>query len=379
MTSRTQPDRRRFLSASALSLTPFALPGLLRSRRTDRPNFLFVLSDQQHFEALGHVDPFFETPAIDGLAETGTRFTRAFCSTPQCSPSRASILTGRYPHKVGMMNNHGTPGGAEIGGPTVGDALRAAGYHTGWCGKWHLDTESTTGWVEASFSENDQRSTGFANKFLAARKADGQPFALFVSFIEPHGILSFRASEVEPPDFEVPLDETWEKEDLTTKPPSHLHFMENYGGSKLIGKPRGAWQKFRSFYRQRVKMLDDDVGKVLRALERLGLEDNTVVIFTSDHGEMDTRHRMVFKGPFLYEHVLRVPMIVRTPEAFGGTPGGVVDDHSFMNLDFVPTLREFAGLEPVETDGLSTFGRLTGGTSEVRETVFAQYHGKSRW
>jgi arylsulfatase A-like enzyme len=171
-----------------------------------RPNFVFVFSDQQHWQACGLEDPFFQTPNLDRFADEGVVFSQSFCTTPQCSPSRSSILTGLYPSKTGVLNNLGNPGGPPLRLPTVGAMLRSGGYHTAYFGKWHLgkDPAGTAGWdedfgVTGKATTDDEAVTRRALEFLARRRAD-EPFALFVSYNDPHGVYRFgmRDSQASP-------------------------------------------------------------------------------------------------------------------------------------------------------------------------------------
>ena len=111
------------------------------------------------------------------------------------------------------------------------------------------------------------------------------------------------------------------------------------------------WEWYRHFYRAKVKLYDDYAGKVIAALKENGLWDNTVIVSTSDHGDMDTHHRLVFKGPFMYEQMVRIPGIFRVPEAFGGANGRRVGDFHTLNVDIAPTLLDLAGVEGPPCDG----------------------------
>jgi len=117
----------------------------------DRPNILFVFADQQHWQAAGFEDPTFTTPNLDAFAQESVRFSHAFCTTPQCSPSRSTLMTGLYPSKTGVWCNVGMAGGDPLKMPTIGAALQQAGYRTGYFGKWHLGKEDTAlaGWDES--------------------------------------------------------------------------------------------------------------------------------------------------------------------------------------------------------------------------------------
>ena len=116
----------------------------------------------------------------------------------------------------------------------------------------------------------------------------------------------------------APLPESWHKETFANKPPIHKQFMTEDQGTIIWEDGQPDWEWYRHFYRAKIKLFDDYVGKVIAALKENGLWDNTVIVSTSDHGDMDTHHRLIFKGPFLYEHMVRIPGIFRVPEAFGG-------------------------------------------------------------
>jgi choline-sulfatase len=353
--------------------------------RAERPNLLVICSDQQHFQALGHVDPFFDTPALDRFAEQACAFELSFCTSPQCSPSRSSMLTGLYPHRTGVLNNFGQEGGAPLSRPTLARDLRAAGYHTAYFGKWHLggDAAADEGWLELVKRENDEAVTRNGLEFLGRRRegAEAGPFALFLMYVEPHDVYGVR---LEPPavpaGLEVPLDESWERETFEKKPAVQQYYQRNDTGLDIANAPRATWQAFRAFYRERVRAFDDAAGAILAELEARGLREQTVVLVTSDHGEMDTQHRLIFKGPFMYERLVRVPTLVRVPEAFGGGAPRRIGGHFWLNADLTPTLLELAGCPVPALDGRSAAPLLRGQAGfEPRTRVVGQYHGKGRW
>jgi arylsulfatase A-like enzyme len=164
-----------------------------------RPNILFIFSDQQHWQAVGIEDATFRTPHLDRLAGGGTVFRHAFCTTPQCSPSRSSILTGLYPTATGVLGNVGAAGGEPLRMPTIAPTLQAAGYRTAYYGKWHLGKEpvATAGWddefgVASKETTDDAEVTRRACRFLRRAAGGDQPFALFLSYNNPHDIYRFR-------------------------------------------------------------------------------------------------------------------------------------------------------------------------------------------
>ncbi len=350
-----------------------------------RPNIVVIFSDQQHWQALGCMDSFFITPAQDQFAKDSVVFTNAFCTTPQCSPSRSSLLTGLYPSKTGVWGNVGNAGGEPLRQHTVGAILQNAGYNTAYFGKWHLgnDERGTAGWGAKIFRADDGPTAKSARKFLTTIKNEHRtPFCLFVSYKDPHSIYRFRMRRegiFHPP---VPFPASWQTVNFKDHPPCHEKFMVEDQGRVIHNKSVKMWERYRLCYRARNRDYDGRVGYILRKLRAIGEYDNTIVIITSDHGDMDTNHRLVFKGPFMYEHLLRVPFLIRVPQQFGGTPGQRVTDFNTINTDILPTILDFCGI-PVDSskfDGYSLRPLLTGNRSQQgREFIVIQYYGKQKW
>ena len=353
----------------------------------ERPNIVLIFSDQQHWRAWGGEDPTFETPNLDRLAQQSFVFGRSFCTTPQCSPSRSSMLTGRYPSETGVMGNIGARGGAPLRTETVATRLQAEGYGTGYLGKWHLgqDPTGTAGWDEAAGDIRtdrpaDAETTRLGLDFLRRRAGQG-PFALFLSYNDPHDIYDYDPGPPVP-DRCSPLPESWHRQAFEQVPSVHEAFMTQDQGTLLHGLGADAWQSYQAFYREKVRLFDAEAGRVLDALECFGAADDTLVIVTSDHGDMDTHHRLIFKGPFMYEQMVRVPLMIRVPVSLDSSSPRRVIDVDVVNTDLAPTLLDFAGAPPDGTlaDGFSLRPLLTGsGPGPCRDYVIGQYHGKQRW
>ena len=348
-----------------------------------RPNLLLIFADQQHWRAVGFQDRFFQTPHLDKLAAGGTVFDQAFCNTPQCSPTRSSILTGLYPTETGVMGNIGAAGGEVLKIKTVGARLKEAGYRTGYFGKWHLgnDATGTAGWDESSLKINDAKATADAAAFIKGHDAAaGKPFALFVSINDPHDVYHFKPGAKDVSAMGIKLSRSWREETFENKPSVHKQFMTEDQGTKIWGRPQEIWEQYHDFYREKVRLYDACVGKVLAALNEAGQASNTVVIATSDHGDMDTNHKLIFKGPFMYEHMVRVPLIVRVPAGLGPAKPGRTKFPA-MHTDLAPTMLDFAGAAPIECDGESLRPLVTSGGGETPKRDFAvsQYYSKQRW
>jgi len=354
---------------------------------TRKPNILFIFSDQQHWQAVGFEDATFRTPHLDRLASEGAVLKNSFCTTPQCSPSRSSIMTGLYPSKTGVLGNIEAAGGNPLRTQTVGAMLQKAGYHTAYFGKWHLgkDPVGTAGWdedfgVTGRETTDDREVTRRAIAFLEAMGSKTQPFALFLSYRNPHDIYHFSRETNPTPKSHIALPATWHNKDLSTVPLVQKQFMTEDQGRVIVAAEDPAWQRYREFYREKVKLYDDELGHVLKALNECGQSDSTLVIATSDHGDMDGQHRLVYKGPFMYEHMMRVPLIIRPPALAGRSRNSATADFLAVNVDLVPTMADFAGIVVPDTDGVSLKPFISGNAQlPEREYVIGQYYSKQRW
>jgi arylsulfatase A-like enzyme len=347
-----------------------------------QPNLLFIFSDQQHWQALGCEDSFFDTPNLDAFAVESVFFERSFCTTPQCSPSRSSLLTGFYPSKIGVMGNVGNAGGEPLQLRTIGEELRTAGYHTGYFGKWHLGSDpiATAGWDEAEWKTDDPLAEANAIRFLENVSGTTPPFALFVSINNPHDIYHFSLHAPGQDLSGVPLSKDWEKETFEGKTSVQRQFMDEDQGEAIDDSSTEEWQRYHDCYREKTRLFDASAGRILEALDRSGQRDHTAVVITSDHGDMDTHHRLIFKGPFLYEHLVRVPLMIQLPELFNFVAPRRVGDVDVVNVDLVPTFREICGLPEAESHGRSLLPLLTGtGTYKARDFVVTQYYSKQKW
>jgi len=382
--------RRQFLKTTAASAAALYLSGCNRNLVSKRPNVLFIFSDQQHWQAAGFEDKFFDTPGMDLFAKNSVVFENAFCTTPQCSPSRSSIMTGLYPHKTGVMGNMHNAGGDPLQMTTIATLFQKAGYYTGYFGKWHLGEEkiATAGWNEEFLlhegyelnEENDSRVTEKAAKFLAQNANSDKPFALYLSYNNPHDIYFCQDHNPSPDIDRISLSNSWHKETLKNKPSVQKQFMTEDQGRLIRGKEKQHWQLYHDCYRSKVKLYDNHVGTVIRELKKQGLWEKTIIVVTSDHGDMDTNHRLIYKGPFMYEHLVRIPLMIRVPAKFGGIKPSRISNLDVVNVDLFPTLLDFCGIDAVECDGISLKPLLTGkGNQKKHDFIVSQYYSKQQW
>ncbi|MAT75417.1 sulfatase [Candidatus Poribacteria bacterium] len=354
-----------------------------------RPNILVIFTDQQSATMMSCAENrYFQTPAMDSLAERGTRFERAYCSFPVCIASRFSFMTGRMPstidvtvanklHSISDNNIETVP--QEVIDHSLGHVMRAAGYETFYAGKHHFPkmTVEDCGFTVLTRDQRDICADVCAD-FLLRRVSAEQPFLLIASFVNPHDIcyLAIRDSMADDQErrliengkteisvlnraLEIPQDvdeETFLMERCPPLPINHLPLEDEPAAVQetLERRPFRAivrekwtekeWRMHRWAYGRLTEMVDAQIGRVLQALRQSGLENNTVVIFTSDHGDHDGARKMEHKT-FPYEEAVRVPLIVSLA---GETQMDVVDDvHLVSNgLDLLPTLCDYAGVAP---------------------------------
>jgi len=323
------------------------------------------------------MDRFFETPHLDRLAASATVFENAFCATPQCSPSRSSMWTGWMPSRTGVYGNVGALGGNPLAQETVAAALQKAGYATAYFGKWHLGRNEAAlgGFDEAARDGKDEEATSRAVEYLKQKRFGTRPFAAFVSLVNPHDVYEYRAGKARA-EGRVPLPRSWERETFAAKPAPQKQFMTEDQGKAIWEQPRAEWEAYRELYREKVRIYDGQLGRILDALEASGEASRTVAAATSDHGDMDTNHKLIFKGPFLYEHMVRIPLVVRMP----GGAARRVRDFDTVNADLAPTLLDLAGLPVPQRQGVSLKPLLTGaGRRPRRDFVVSEYYGKQNW
>jgi len=391
-----QFTRREFLKGSlAAAVAAGAMSALPSSGaeggelETRKPNVVFVFADQLRSQALGcYGDKQARTPNIDRLAAEGARFTNAISTWPVCSPYRAMLLTGRYPMSNGVVANDYCLWDNQ---DTIATALKARGYDTGYIGKWHLDgggdrvpedrRQGFDYWVPPNevpmLSGSDpqvwrpEKQTDKAVSYIKEHK--GKPFCLFVSWNPPHD------PYIAPDRF------------MSMFPPDKMKLRPNVSESRLVseqlekhpipadttaGMSRAKWRKrldsddgvrqILSGYYAATSGLDVCVGRIMDALTEAGVADDTILVFSSDHGDMLGSHRMCLKQePF--EESISIPFIVRYPR---GVRKGTVTDGIISPVDVMPTLLALAGVEsPNGVQGISLADAAKGKRSDQQDAV----------
>jgi arylsulfatase A-like enzyme len=395
-----------------------------------RPNMVFIMSDDHAAHAISaYGSRVNQTPQIDRLAAAGVRFENCFCVNSICSPSRATILTGKYSH----LNGVPTFNRLDPAQPTVAKHLQKAGYHTGMIGKWHLGSEPQgfDHWsvlpgqglyFDPVFVEPDGQHvipgyvtdviTDLAIDFLKNRPKD-RPFFLMCHHKAPHRSWEpdakhqamFAGKQIPEPvtlrdDYKTRTDAIHEcrqkvfsdltRRDLKLAPLAGLETSERakwlnvkpmeveieISGKvkKLTGETLEAWkyQRYMQDYLACVQAVDDNVGRLLDWLDQNGLATNTVVFYTSDQGFFLGDHGLYDKR-FMYEESLRMPFLVRWPDVI---PPGSVQQAIAINPDFAPTFMDIAGLAaPPNMQGRSLVSLLKNSVpSDWRSSFYYRYY-----
>ena len=359
-----------------------------------RPNFVFVLVDDLRVGALGcEGHPFSKTPNIDRLAHEGALFRNAFVTTPLCSPSRGSFLTGQYVRKHGVLDNDDFRARSHelITFPML---LRKAGYESAFIGKWHMGThdEPKPGydrWVSfkgqgvyenplLNIDGTTNRVTGYITDILSDYAVDfikrehQKPFVLYLGHKAVHGPFSpaprhkdLYANQT------LPSAPASVKDSLQGKPALKHVREDERKAHPAAAQPKKELPRTAVLSQLRcLKSIDEGVGKMIAALEQTGQLDNTLFIFTSDNGYFWGEHGLGDKR-WGYEESIRVPLVMRYPKliAAGSTPEQVA-----LNIDIAPTLLDLAGVRiPRTMQGKSLVPVLKGRKWGWRDSAFFEY------
>ncbi len=373
-------------------------------RTRGRPNIVFVITDDQRFDSLGVTGhPFARTPHIDRLAREGALFRNFFATTPLCSPSRASFLTGQYARAHKVTNNDRV--GLDVISHTLSTfprRLREAGYETAFVGKWHmgLDDSRRPGFdhwvsfkgqglyldpvvnVDGRQRQLDGHITDWLNRWALqfVERPRGKPFMLYLSHkalhtpylpAKRHEALYAGAKYVPP----VSADEDLSGKPVLRRAVEPVDWAEVEGvAPEPPESRRGRGADRDSVVRDQLRSLaavDEGVGMLMRALKRRGQLDNTVFVFTSDNGYLLGEHGQFDNKRFAYEESIRVPFLLRYPRLVAA---GQRVDALALNVDVAPTLLELAGAEPLEkVHGRSLLPLFGAGPVPWRESFLAEY------
>jgi arylsulfatase A-like enzyme len=283
---------------------------------------------------------------------------------------------------MGNVAERGTPAGMspplDRTIPGLGRLLTNAGYETAYFGKWHLGNDPGSYGFQTHQANRGHELTEPVLSFLRARRETGKqrrPLFLMVSWLNPHEIYEIQqhAAAARPSDFPLPKNLV---DDLSQKPLPQRIFLEEDQGKPFRAYTREDWKRYQAFYHDLTERVDKEIGQVVRKTR--SDNPNTVVVFSSDHGDLGGAHGLPFKGPAMYEELVRVPLVISWP---GKIPPSV-SAALVSNLDILPTLCEAAGIKsPGDIDGRSLLPILMGKAqiSSWRDAVFVEYYGKQDW
>lgn len=378
----------------------------LQAAAVSQPNIVVILVDDMRWDDLGCTGhPFSKTPNMDRIAREGAQFANAFAVTPLCSPSRASLLTGLYPHTHGITDN--TERSAQSHKlPTFAPLLQHAGYRTAFVGKWHMGNDDMPRpgfdhWVclkgqgstfdpEVNVDGTSRKETGYVTDLLhehalafLRQPREGKPFLLYFAHKAMH-------------------PETVQRADGSLSDPNASNFIpaerhkDLYAGEKIPRRPNAlvAPQGKPALQRQigdlpplgpatgssddsimgRLRMLaavDESLGGLMRDLEQTGELERTLIVVTSDHGYFYGEHGLSVERRLAYEEGIRIPLLMRLP---GEIKAGSKATDMVLTIDLAPTLLEFAGLTPPATmQGRSLVSILKGHATEWRGDFLIEY------
>jgi arylsulfatase A-like enzyme len=410
-------NRRNFLRTIGFGAAAVSLPTVLQAKERvpKRPNILFIMSDDHAAQAIGcYGSKINKTPNIDRIAAQGMRFDNCFCTNSICTPSRAGILTGKYSHKTGCLAFETFDGSQQ----TFPKLLQKAGYYTAMVGKWHLSVASSNVSATAEQQVRKNPPTGFDYwNILPGQGEYFDPVTIEMGKATKHKgyvtdtitDIALEALEKRPKDkpfclmyHHKAVHDTWEYDDKH----AHLYkdadvpepetFNDDYSNrgraikrvTQKIGKRQTLYEKetghlppekrkkqqyqvFIKKYLRCVASLDDNIGRVLDYLDKAGLTEDTIVVYTSDQGFFLGEHGM-FDKRFMYEESLRMPLVVRYPKEI--KPGSANDD-IVLNVDFAETFLDYAGAAiPKDMQGRSLRPLLNGKTpSDWRRSMYYRY------
>lgn len=367
-----------------------ALLPTLGAQAQERPNILYIMTDQQGADAMSCAgNPDLHTPNMDLLASRGVRFTNAYCAFPLSGPSRAAMFTGYMPSQSGMIENE-MPLMDSLRSNTLGSAVAAAGYDCVYAGKWHVNTVTIPDGEFGFRRIKDNGDIGLAESCVGylQNRDRKEPFFMVASFINPHNICEFARGQ-NTPHAKVPeaaLEDCPNlPENFAVSPydASVLRFeqSQNYKLYPTTSYSPDDWRQYRNAYYRLTEAVDAEIGKILDEVTRQNLWKNTVIIFTSDHGDGNGAHHWNQKTA-LYEEVAGVPMIVCLP---GGRNAGTVTDALVNNgIDLMPSICEWSGASmPEGRPGISYVDVVAKGAEGqeyiVTETNFNQTAGTLGW
>jgi arylsulfatase A-like enzyme len=413
-------SRRDFIKSVAVATLAANLIGC--GKRVRKPNLLFIMTDEQAANTMkAYGNSKIATPNLNRVAEESVVFKNAYVSQPVCTPARSTIMTGLWPTQNTMVRN-----GLILPRETkcIPEIMSDDDYVSGYFGKWHLGDEqfvqhgfdewvSTEEYSDYSSGREERKvsdywhflkregytpdpiSNLFSREFAASlpiehckpkyleqnaiaflKQHRNDPFVLYVSFLEPHmpffGPLNdmYNPDEMElPPNFDDPLED---EEPAVYRNTRNKYLKE--GGYGFPLRTEQHWRRLIANYWGLVSQVDRSVGAILKTLESLSLDDHTIVVFTSDHGDMMGSHRLIAKD-VMYEESVKVPWIIRIP---GRKKEQQFIENPVSQIDLVPTLLDLMGTKADREFPGRSMVPLIESRNVEEDHVFVQWNGFNR-
>ncbi|HOZ46133.1 MAG TPA: sulfatase [Candidatus Hydrogenedentes bacterium] len=376
--------RRQFMTRVAVGATALSLPTRAAPNRPRRPNVIYAFADEHRYQSMSFTEmPALITPNMARLAEQGASFTNCISNYPVCSPHRAILMTGRWPYQQGMIDNDIQLRPDEM---TLGRVFKSAGYHTAYIGKWHLGglraepfgfdhsliwTGTNTHWDTSEYHPADAKPvrpkgynatlmTDQAIEFIDAHVKDDAPFFLMLSWNPPH------ASFLDPPEGKKAL---YPEGSLAQRTNAEV---EGESDEKPAIWKQNTWPYYQG-YHAHVSAIDDELGRIMAKLDELGIAEDTILVYSADHGSMLGSHGVGGKRQ-PHEESIRVPFIIRWP---GLVPAGLRPAALFGTIDVMPSLCALAGVPVPDTClGLDFSPTLRGQPGPDPDTQFIMHISK---
>jgi len=400
--------RKLVIASAAMLLMIVALVCTAQPDRQQQrpPNIVFILVDDLRWDDIGVAGhPFVKTPNIDRLGNEGALFRNAFITDPLCSPSRASFLTGQYPHTHGITDNVNRSAASHqlITFPFL---LRQSGYTTAFIGKWHMGNDDSRRpgfdrWVsfkgqgsylnpEINDDGKDAKPNGYITDLLTGyavefiKRRHDKPFLVYLAHKAIHPeVLQHDDGSVNLAHAEqfIPaqrhrnlfIGEKIPRRPNAGRPPTGKRALERKIGDLPPLSANTATSDEAVLGRLRSLMaVEEGVGEILNALKETAQLDNTVIVFTSDNGYFYGEHGLSVERRLAYEESIRMPLLIRYPKA---VKSGVVRDEFALNIDLAPTLLELAGVSAsIRMEGRSLVPLLKGAKTEWRKSFLVEYY-----
>lgn len=394
------------------------LLGYINVAAQKKPNIILIFTDQQNVNAMSSSgNPYLSTPNMDALANDGIRFTNTYCTSPVSGPSRASIVTGLMARETGVDWNDNSHLNKDV--KTIGDVLGNNGYKAVWAGKWHIPEiypqRSKTEWKTLHGfdllpfwdapnqqwllgAETDPPLTKAVVEYLDNYKKK-EPLFLAVSYHNPHDICMYPRKtgwenekdsllNIRPfGKYKLPFPMGIRPDLLNNLPPLPYNFTMNYNEPEFVldkrTKPNSygdevqlasqfsdmEWQAYINSYYRLTELVDKEIGKIISALKRNGMYNNSLIIFTSDHGDGMAAHKWAAKLSF-YEESVKVPFIMVLPDK---SSKGTINTNLVSLADIMPTFCDYAKISPnINFAGKSLRKALTSHGNEFREYVVTE-------